>query len=454
MSAADRPAFRDDFIPFAASVPPSPAPSSSPSPPAPSRASPPATLDQLLASLDAHASGDRRPAHSRKRKRDAGVLELATPWARGIPWHSARHAAQALHREIVAFDRYLAPTPGEHDTRRAAIQLIRQAVTSRFRDADVRSFGSQETRLYLPQGDIDLVCVSDAIATQNPRRVLYTLKTLIQTRGIADDVQVIAHARVPIIKFTTLPSLGNFKVDMSLNHTNGIAAARFVNSWLRRQPAVRPLTMCIKLLLAQRGLSEVYSGGLGSFACTLLVISFLQLHPKVQRREIDPCDNLGVLLLELLLLYGKQFNYDNVGITVRSSGGYFSKARSGWKNEGRPFLLSIEDPLDTTNDVSRSSFNILAVRQTFSGAYDVLSSALCRFNPAADADANANADPGRHLLLAPRRPQKSTFDDAGRRQPVEPSRDPRSLLGYILGVSDDAVRQRKRVRCTLGHGAH
>lgn len=291
---------------------------------------------------------------------------------------------------------------------------------------------------------------------QNPRRTLHVLANLMRTNGIANEVQVIARARVPIIKFTTLPSLGNLKVDMSLNHTSGLAAAKFVRSWLAQQPAVRPLTMCTKLLLAQRGLSEVFSGGLGSFACTLLVISFLQLHPKVQRREVEPCDNLGVLLLEFLELYGKQFNYDTVGITVRGAGGYFSKARSGWKDERRPFLLSLEDPLDTTNDVSKSSFNILSVRQTFSGAFDVLSSAVLaatfpdpdpgkRYLSGAHATRNA---PGPGPGSGPRgQGAKSVFDEQGRPHAVpNQTRDPRSFLGSIVGISQDSIQQRARVR--------
>ena len=37
--------------------------------------------------------------------------------------------------------------------------------------------------------------------------------------------------------------------------------------------------------------------------------------------------NLGVLLIEFFELYGKKFNYDNVGIRLVGSGSYFNKEK-------------------------------------------------------------------------------------------------------------------------------
>jgi len=40
------------------------------------------------------------------------------------------------------------------------------------------------------------------------------------------------------------------------------------------------------------------------------------MHPCVQNKQILPQDNLGVLLLEFLELYGRVFNYEEVGIGI------------------------------------------------------------------------------------------------------------------------------------------
>ena len=93
----------------------------------------------------------------------------------------------------------------------------------------------------------------------------------------------------------------------------------------------------------------------------LLSGSFSQIHPKIRRAEIDPMQNLGVLLIEIFELYGKHFGYDETGITLRDGGTYFSKVDRGWQNERQKYLLSIEDP----QDPSESSFP-LRLRSSFS----------------------------------------------------------------------------------------
>ena len=44
-------------------------------------------------------------------------------------------------------------------------------------------------------------------------------------------------------------------------------------------------------------------------------------------------------------------------------------------DESRPFLLSIKDPNDLSNDVAKSSFGILLVREAFAYAFYTLSHA-------------------------------------------------------------------------------
>lgn len=70
------------------------------------------------------------------------------------------------------------------------------------------------------------------------------------------------------------------------------------------------------------------------------------MHPKIRSGEIDPSENLGVLMIEFFELYGHHFNYDNTGISLRDGGTYFNKNARGWFDSTRPYLLSIEDPTD------------------------------------------------------------------------------------------------------------
>ena len=51
-----------------------------------------------------------------------------------------------------AFVEYMSPTPTEDELRSLTVQLISNAVTKTYRDAQVLPFGSYETKLYLPLG--------------------------------------------------------------------------------------------------------------------------------------------------------------------------------------------------------------------------------------------------------------------------------------------------------------
>lgn len=53
------------------------------------------------------------------------------------------------------------------------------------------------------------------------------------------------------------------------------------------------------------------------------------------------------MLIEFFELYGKNFGYDETGISLREGGYYYSKEDKGWSNERQRYLLSIEDPQDT-----------------------------------------------------------------------------------------------------------
>lgn len=173
------------------------------------------------------------------------------------------------------------------------------------------------------------------------------------------------------------------------------------------------------------------------------------MHPKLRRGEIDPSKNLGVLVMEFFELYGKYFNYNETGISLRYGGTYFSKARRGWIDYRKRFLLSIEDPGDISmfnlfslpllliqvlagigNDVSRGSYGIFNVRQTFAGAYEIMkSSAYIRAG----------------ILRAKQRGQayslrtgKSTYDRLDSEE--------MSILSSILGITQETINHRKLVQ--------
>jgi len=205
-----------------------------------------------------------------------------------------------------------------------------------------------DTAFHTTHSDIDLVIQSESMAYSDTVTVLHALANTIRRAGITTKVTIIAKAKVPILKFVTIH--GRLSVDISINQRNGVVASQIVNGFLKDMHgggmALRSLVMITKAFLSQRSMNEVYTGGLGSYSIVCLAVSFLQMHPKIRKGEIDAENNLGVLVMEFFELYGCYFNYEEVGISVRDGGHYFSKRERGWIDYYKTNLLSIEDPTD------------------------------------------------------------------------------------------------------------
>lgn len=139
--------------------------------------------------------------------------------------------------------------------------------------------------------DIDLVILCDEMP-KPPRKptssLLHRIAALLLTTSLAEpsSLIVIAKARVPIVKFTS--RFGGFSVDISINQKGGLDTAVVVRKLLDDYSFVtedgdqlvgvaRSLTMMVKMFLNQRGLNEVFTGGLGSYAIMCMVISFIQV---------------------------------------------------------------------------------------------------------------------------------------------------------------------------------
>ncbi|KAL0946483.1 hypothetical protein HGRIS_012700 [Hohenbuehelia grisea] len=348
------------------------------------------------------------------------------PWADGIGWDKCNNVAEMLHTEVEAFVKWVSPTPVEDEIRGLIVQQVTAAVCKGFPDASVLPFGSFATKLYLPLGDIDLVILSDSMAYSSKDTVLQSLAHVLKRAGITDRVTIVAKAKVPIVKFTS--THGRFNVDISVNQGNGVVSGQIINGFLRDMHAggiaLRALVLIAKAFLSQRSMNEVYTGGLGSYSIVCLAVSFLQMHPKIRRGEIDAEKNLGVLVMEFFELYGYYFNYAEVGISVRDGGTYFNKRERGWVNFSRNNfpMLSIEDPVETTNDISSGSYSFHRVRQSLAGAYNILRSTACQ-----RADWLRARREGSLHTLASDSPEKM------------------SILWKVMGITQETVNHRRLI---------
>ncbi|WWC85720.1 uncharacterized protein L201_000586 [Kwoniella dendrophila CBS 6074] len=348
-------------------------------------------------------------------KEERKANERHAPWSELVNWEKCKDPSEMLNEEINAFYKYVSPTKEEFEVRLFMIELITRSLKKIWPDAEVTPFGSWQTQLYLPQGDIDFVVTTKQFSESNKARLLAEMARAMRQARITDEVAIISRARVPIIKFIT--NEGKINVDISLNQANGVSAGKIINQYLDSLPGSRQLILVVKSFLSQRSMNEVYTGGLGSYAVICLVISFLQVHPKLRRSELDPEENLGTLLIEFFELYGRNFNYQDVGLSIRKGGYYYLKSSRGWMRPNQSFLLSIEDPQDRDNDISSGSFGIRQVKNTLAGAYDLL---LMRLFERAD--------------------ELSGKRSGRREEDIDP--DKMSILTGIMGITKETLKQR------------
>ena len=220
-------------------------------------------------------------------------------------------------------------------------------------------------------------------------QILHQLANALREEWLSElsYLEVIENTRVPLVKFTHLPT--NVNVDISINQESGTVAAQLMQQYIQALPPLRPLAYVLKYFLSVRALNEPYTGGVGSFLLQLMIVAYLQ---QRQREAIEFWgmsqlhqstttngnlqQNLGILLLEFLTFFGTQFNYLTTGISVLGNGSFFAKGEEQrkdifWKQD-RLFHLAMENPLDTNLDVGAPSFRIQMVQRAFFTAYKIL----------------------------------------------------------------------------------
>ncbi|XP_056254782.1 terminal nucleotidyltransferase 4A isoform X2 [Seriola aureovittata] len=294
----------------------------------------------------------------------------ASTWT---PWKTRKYnpGVMGLHEEVMDFYNFMSPRPEEAAMRKEVVNRIEMIIKELWPTADVQIFGSFSTGLYLPTSDIDLV-----VFGKWERPPLQELEQALRKHNVAEpfSIKVLDKATVPIIKLTDQET--EVKVDISFNVETGVKAASFIKDYVKKYPVLPYLIFVLKQFLLQRDLNEVFTGGISSYSLILMVISFLQLHPRIDAR--NPNENLGVLLIEFFELYGRHFNYLKTGIRIKNGGAYIAKEEimKAMTNGYRPSMLCIEDPLLPGNDVGRGSYGAMHVKQVFDYAYTVLSHAV------------------------------------------------------------------------------
>ena len=84
---------------------------------------------------------------------------------------------------------------------------------------------------------------------------------------------------IPVIKLELGPKFNNLNVDITFQDRahSGINCTHLIQQFLHYEPLLKPLTLILKQLIQAHELNDPYTGGIGSYAVTLLTIALLQV---------------------------------------------------------------------------------------------------------------------------------------------------------------------------------
>ncbi|KAF9365421.1 hypothetical protein BGX34_010048 [Mortierella sp. NVP85] len=146
----------------------------------------------------------------------------------------------------------------------------------------IQLFGSFANGLSSNTSDVDLV-----FQDGSKKVTIWSLSKALKCRGYR-DVQTIAHAKVPIVRFTD-PVL-NMPCDMSLNEDLGVENSRLINTYQAIDHRFRVVWFTLKQIAKTHGIMSSRNGYLSSYALTLMLITYFQsmdppILPKLQQQK-------------------------------------------------------------------------------------------------------------------------------------------------------------------------
>ena len=224
-------------------------------------------------------------------------------------------------------------------------------------------YGSVAADLALPSSDVDI----SVLATSLPPNALSVLaEHLREQTWVVGTVLEIVHTAVPVIKLCTHQ---NVSVDISFRRDdervhNGQATVQKIARLKEQLPTLSCLTIILKQLLYERGLSDPYRGGLASYALIVMVASFLE-------NETKNDDDVGSQLKRFMLRFGTRvFRAATDVVRISQEDGHPSCYTQAVADIMPP--LTVVDPVEPSNNIGRSCFRFAEIQSCFDQGYHAL----------------------------------------------------------------------------------
>jgi non-canonical poly(A) RNA polymerase PAPD5/7 len=135
---------------------------------------------------------------------------------------------------------------------------------------------------------------------------------------------------------------------------------------LAKYPFIQPIVLLLKYILRQRNLNETFTGGVSSYLLLNMSYAYV-LYIQMQGNDIDeslkPDNlNLGSFFKGFLKFYSEEFNWRDLGISIRNGLQFFSKwSRHFSTNEN----LCFENFQEPDKDIARGAYQFPLVVKIF-----------------------------------------------------------------------------------------
>ncbi len=276
-----------------------------------------------------------------------------------------------LQKEIKAFEVYTRLTPEEKSASEVVIGEVKDVLEEVFPSNTLSVVGSHRTGLATPTSDIDF-SVSSLSPEKDPsildsrsksreasQKVLRRLQRRLH-RSIAFLEAELVFARIPLVR--AVHNRTGLRIQIS-THSADRYDSDYTAAYLAEFPTLRPIFILLRYSLEMRKLNTPFEGGIGSYPLFMMIVAALKHAGGKYAR-----DDLANHLLHVLYFYSNADLY-RVGFSVDPPR-TFTKASSDPfpVNHRKPYLLSLQDPADATNDLGRKAYAIKHIQRLFDQA--------------------------------------------------------------------------------------
>lgn len=195
--------------------------------------------------------GKETKAESNKKRRPLLLNRVIIPWLKTASRFDSRAPAMVrFHNEIIKFCDFITPTKAEWIDREQTLAEVSNIITSLWPTCQVKVFGSQLTEVVTPSSDLDIAILDVPIPEdEDAVDAMAKLTNLLRERLPVSYLELVSHARVPIIKLDHERT--GVSVDICINNDQGIRTGELVKQYMADFPALKPLMMVMKIFLVR-----------------------------------------------------------------------------------------------------------------------------------------------------------------------------------------------------------